>query len=267
MKLFHRKIGSGMPLVILHGLYGSSDNWMSIARSLAADFEVYLVDQRNHGRSPHGNRHDYAVMRDDLVEFMDSQQLEKVILAGHSMGGKTAMCFAGHHSPRIEKLIIIDIAPKSYKELYRKEAINHYDIIKAMHNVDLPSASSRRDIDRMLARDIPARRIRSFLMKNLERTEDNKYRWTLNLDVLLRELDNIMDGMGHECFDPARPLNDKPVLFVRGEKSPYLQDTDMGFIRQIFPTAKLETIPDAGHWLHAENPDVFVEVVRNFARE
>lgn len=264
MQLFYKKFGSGKPLIILHGLYGSSDNWLSIARTLAADFEVYLIDQRNHGKSPHHDRHDYEVMADDLKEFMDSHHLDKVILAGHSMGGKTAMCFARDHSPRIEKLIVIDIAPKSYKELYRKEALNHYVILKAMQNVDISSALSRRDIDRMLADDIPVKRIRSFLMKNIERTNDNKYSWTLNLDVLLKELDNIMDGMNHKCFDPARPSIDKPVLFIRGGESPYIMDKDMEFILQVFPNAKLKTIPGAGHWLHAEEPEMFIELVSDF---
>jgi esterase len=265
MELFYRKSGSGKPLVILHGLYGSSDNWMSIAGKLAGDFEVYLVDLRNHGKSPHDDRHDYESMRDDLLAFMDQAHLDSAVIAGHSMGGKAAMCFARHHAARIQRLIIIDIAPKSYKSMYRSQAPNHFDILKAMQDIDFSDVSSRRDVDRQLASTIKQARIRAFLMKNLERGDDKRYFWSLNLGVLLRELDNIMDGINEKCFDPKVPLRDFPVLFIRGENSPYVLDEDMNFIRKIFPLAALETIPDAGHWLHAEQPEAFTGLVRKFA--
>ncbi|MFO7923422.1 MAG: alpha/beta fold hydrolase [Bacteroidales bacterium] len=265
MKLFYRKFGSGKPMIILHGLYGSSDNWVSIARELASDFEVFLVDLRNHGKSPHDDRHNYELIRDDLLLFMNETGIGKAMFTGHSMGGKAAMCFVQHHPDRVEKLIVVDIAPKSYKELYRKEPLNHFDILTAMRDVDLSSVSSRRDIDRMLAGRINNERIRSFLMKNISRDKDDRYYWTLNLDVLIRELDNIMDGVNEHCFDPAFPVTGIPVLFIRGGKSPYITDADIDFIEQIFPSAKLHTIPGTGHWLHAENPGAFTDAVRNFA--
>ncbi len=266
MKLFYKKLGSGKPLVILHGLYGSSDNWMTIGRKLADDFEIYLVDQRNHGRSPHADRHDYESMSNDLLDFMDDANLKRVVLAGHSMGGKTAMCFANQFPGRVESLIVVDIAPKSYKEAYRREALSHYDILKAMQDIDFSGVSRRRDVDRMLARSVGNERIRSFLTKNLGKGEDNKYRWTINLDVLLRELDNIMDGINEKCFDPASPLKDLPVLFLKGGKSPYILESDMEFIKQIFPQARLETIPGSGHWLHAEQPEAFAGAVKKFIK-
>jgi esterase len=267
MELYFRKTGSGMPLMILHGLYGSSDNWLSIGKSLADSFEVYLVDLRNHGRSPHDQVHNYEVIREDLLELIDKIGLNKVILAGHSMGGKAAICFTQHYPDRIEKLIVIDIAPKSYKDLYRNEPLNHYDILTAMNNIDLSSASSRRDVDEMLAEKIKSGRIRSFLMKNLGRSDNDKYEWKLNLEVLLRELDNIMDGVNENCFDTGHPVTDMPVLFIRGSNSPYILDEDMGFIKRIFPSAELETIPDAGHWLHAEQPAAFTGVFRKFSEQ
>ena len=267
MKLFYRKLGSGKPMLILHGLYGSSDNWLSIARSLAGHFEVYLADLRNHGRSPHDDSHNYELIRDDIRVLMDDLGLEKAILTGHSMGGKAVMCFAQHNPDRVERLIIVDIAPKSYKDLYRKEPLSHYDILKAMKNVDFSSVSARRDVDHMLADVIRSPRIRSFLMKNLSQGGDRKYRWTLNLDVIIRELDNIMDGVNRNCFDPAFPVTGIPALFIRGENSPYILDEDMDFIENIFPSAELITINGAGHWLHAEQPGAFIEAVKEFAIE
>ncbi len=265
MKLFYKKFGFGMPIVILHGLYGSSDNWISIAKALASSFEVYLVDLRNHGNSPHDNIHNYEVMRDDLLEFLDDANLKKAILAGHSMGGKAVMCFAQHNPHRAERIIVIDIAPKSYKDLYRKEALSHYDILRAMKNANLSSVSSRKDVGHALSETIKNSRIRSFLMKNLRKEEGGGYYWNLNLDVLIRELDNIMDGINKNCFDPLFPINGLPALFIRGDRSPYVLDSDMDFIYKIFPSAKLKTISDAGHWLHAEQPGAFIEAVKEFS--
>jgi esterase len=265
MKLFFKKIGKGKPLVILHGLYGASGNWMGIARELAGDFEVYLVDQRNHGRSFHDNRHDYGSMSEDLLYFIEDTGLDRIVLAGHSMGGKTAMCFAARYPHYIDRLIVIDIAPRGYKSFNRKEVLDHEDILKAMKNIDFSKVSGLRDVDRMLKPVIKQGRIRAFLMKNLDKDDDGKYFWTLNLDVLIRELDNIMDGMDEDCFDHGAADRNFPVLFIRGGKSPYIRDEDMDPILRIFPTATFETIPDAGHWLHAEKTASFVRIVRDFA--
>lgn len=252
-------------MIIIHGLYGSSDNWMGVAKSLSDRFEVWLPDLRNHGRSPHDDSHNYELMRDDMRQMMDDAGMERAVLLGHSMGGKVAMCFAQHHPDRIEKIIVVDIAPKSYKELYRGESPNHRDILYAMKKADLNSAKTRRDIDRMLEDTVRSARVRSFLMKNLDRGDDGRYRWTLNLDVLIRELDNIMDGVNTNCFDPAFPLTGFPALFIRGEKSPYVVDEDIETIERIFPSAQLVTIQGAGHWLHAEKPGEFAKAVREFA--
>lgn len=265
MRLFYKKSGSGDPMVILHGLYGSSDNWSAIGRELEKHFTIYLVDLRNHGRSPHDDRHSYELIREDLLLFMENAGLGKALFLGHSMGGKAAMCFAGHYPEKVEKLIVADIAPKSYKNLYRREALSHDTILQAMNSIDLSSVSSRRDIDSLLSHSISSKRIRGFLMKNLKPAEDRKYRWALNLDVLIRELDNIMDGVNADCFDPDNPVEGIPALFIRGADSPYITDNDVGLILKIFPSARLETIPDAGHWLHAEQPAAFVDAVKNFA--
>jgi esterase len=265
MELHYKKFGSGDPVVILHGLYGSSDNWAGTAKELAAaGFEVYLVDQRNHGNSPHDDRHDYESMRDDLLELLDKTGLKNITLAGHSMGGKTAMCFASHHPGLIKNLIIVDIAPKSYKDIYRNEKLSHYDILKAMKSIDPSGISVRREADRMLEPVIKSSRIRAFLMKNLKRNDEGKFYWALNLDVLLRELDNIMDGVSEKCFDRSSPLENLPVMFIRGDRSDYIRNEDMDSIRQIFPRARLETIHGAGHWVHAEQPAAFIGLVKGF---
>ena len=255
-------MGSGRPLIILHGLYGASDNWLSIGRDLSEDFEVYLVDQRNHGKSPHDEHHNYEVMRDDLLELMNDAGIYKATIAGHSMGGKTVMCFARHYPERIDNLIVVDIAPKSYADIARNEKNGHYDIMKSMKSVDFSRASSRRDVEDMLANSIPIERIRKFLMKNIARGKNNSYFWAINLDVLLKELDNIMDGENETCF--SGPVEGFPVLFIRGEKSPYINMRDFERIRKIFPAADLKTIPGAGHWLHSEQPDKFVKTVKDF---
>lgn len=267
MKLFFRKSGSGKPLLILHGLYGSSDNWMSIGRALSDNFKVYIPDQRNHGRSPHSDRHDYESMREDLLELIEGEGLGKVILLGHSMGGKTAMCFASNYPERVGGLVVADIAPKSYKGIWRRETLNHYDILRAMKEIDFSGVNSRRDVDGQLAASIKSKRIRSFLMKNLEKEENGTYSWSINIDVLIRELDNIMDGINENCFDPSSPVGDFPALFIRGGNSPYIADEDMEFIKKLFPPARLVTIPGAGHWLHAEQPAAFIETIRDFASD
>jgi esterase len=264
MKLFSRKFGSGLPMIILHGLYGSSDNWLSIARKMADNFKVYLVDLRNHGKSPHDELHNYEVMREDLLEFMNDEGLDKAILAGHSMGGKVVMCFARHYPERVSRLIVIDIAPKTYSEISRKETQGHFAIMKAMNDVDLQTASSRGEIEEILSESIISERIRKFLMKNLRQDENSKYFWSLNLGVLLKELDNIMDGENEKCFDRKTPVTGFPALFIRGEKSPYITDGDMNTIEKIFPDARLVTISDAGHWLHAEQPGLLIRAVEEF---
>jgi esterase len=267
MQLYFRKFGSGKPVVILHGLYGSSDNWMSIGKTLSDSFEVYIPDQRNHGRSPHSERHDYRSMREDLLGLIDDQGLGKVILLGHSMGGKTAMCFAANHPERVGGLIVADIAPKSYKDSWRNEVLSHDHILRAMKEVDFSNASSLRDIDGQLADSIKSQRIRAFLMKNLDKSPDGRYSWTLNLDVLISELDNIMDDINENCFDTSSPVGNFPALFIRGGSSSYIADTDMDFIKKLFPAARLTTIADAGHWLHAEKPQDFIRRVREFVSE
>lgn len=260
MELFFRKYGEGPPLIIIHGLYGSSDNWVSIGKQLAENFEVYLIDQRNHGRSPHSPDHNYQLLKEDLREFMDSQSIEKAIIIGHSMGGKTAMFFAVDYPERVSRLIVADISPRSYKTTNSSQLLSHEDIIRAMFNLDFYGIESRDEIDEILSKSIPEERIRQFLLKNVKRSKDNSYSWSINIRAIKNELENIMDGLPKD----QQEVIGFPVLFLKGEKSEYIQDEDRKMIQKIFPVADIENIPNAGHWLHAEQPEIFLEKITDF---
>ncbi len=260
MDLFFRKYGEGPPLIIIHGLYGSSDNWVGIGRKLAKNFEVFLIDQRNHGKSPHSSDYTYQLLREDLREFMDKQSIQKAIIIGHSMGGKTAMFFAADYPERVSHLIIADISPRSYKSTNSIQLLAHSKIIRAMYNLDFYGISKRQEIDDILAKSIPENRIRQFLLKNIKRSKNNEYSWSLNIKAIRNELTNIMDGL-----DKNQPeITGFPVLFIKGGNSDYILDEDKKAIQQIFPYSDIETIPNAGHWLHAEQPELFLQKVEDF---
>lgn len=267
MELFFRKFGEGPPLIILHGLYGSSDNWVSVGRALSENFEVYLIDQRNHGRSPHSPQHNYHLLKEDLLEFMDHQSIEKAIIIGHSMGGKTAMFFAADYPERVNSLIVVDISPISYKNTDSTQLLTHSKIINSMYNVDFNNVKSRDDIDKTLAQSIPVKRVRQFLLKNVQRTKNNQFGWSLNIDAISNELENIMDGLNVNDFENGKEITGFPVLFIKGEKSDYILPQDREAIKKIFPFAEIESIPNAGHWLHAEQPKQFIKTIQDFILE
>lgn len=260
MELFFRKYGRGEPLIIIHGLYGSSDNWISIGRKLAEQYEVYIIDQRNHGKSPHSPDHSYLDLKEDLKEFMDGNGIEKAILLGHSMGGKTAMFFASSYPERVSQLIVADISPRSYQSTKSNQLLSHSTIIKAMYNIDFYGIKYRQEIDDILAKSIPEQRIRQFLLKNIKRQKSGEFEWTLNIKTIKNELFNIIDGLP----DDHPEIKGFPVLFIKGDKSDYIGKTDQKVISKIFPFAKLEVVPEAGHWLHAEQPELFLKTVLNF---
>lgn len=260
MKLFFRKYGQGPPLIIIHGLYGSSDNWVSIGRKLASNFEVFLIDQRNHGRSPHTTDHNYHVLKEDLREFMDQQAIDKAVILGHSMGGKTAMFFAADYPERISHLIVADISPRSYQTTNSHQLLAHSTIIRAMYNIDFYGITSREEINTILAKTIPENRIRQFLLKNIQRSKDNQFSWSLNIKTIRNELANIMLGLDEN----QKEISGFPVLFLKGANSDYILQEDIKVIHEIFPYADIETIPNAGHWLHAEQPDLFLKKIQDF---
>jgi len=267
MELFFRKYGeAGPPLIIVHGLYGSGDNWVSIARELSDRFEVYVVDQRNHGQSPHSDVHDYPSMREDLRELMDKHGIEKAVLIGHSMGGKTVMSFAEAWPERVQSLISIDIGPKSYRNLAlaSRSAANHPAIIDAMLGLDLSQMKSREEIDQALGPRIGSGRVRGFLLKNVSRKEDGNFAWRINLKALANNIDKIFEGMDRESIAARGGITGFPVLFISGGNSDYIRTEDQALLKDIFPTSEVVTIPGTGHWVHAEQPSLLVKNIRYF---
>lgn len=251
MKLFHKKFGSGDPLLILHGLFGSSDNWYRIAKELAKTHTVYLLDMRNHGRSPHHKEMTYSAMVEDIYEFLTDFNLRKVTLIGHSMGGKTAMNFALGYPHRVNKLIVIDIAPKVYPIL-------HDSIIESLVAIDIDNLSSRNEADEHLSKTLNRPELRQFLLKNLYRNEDDTFIWRINLPVISRNIQNLGEAtMQDKRFD-------SPALFIKGELSDYILPRDEELIINIFPYAEITTVPEASHWVHAERPNDLVERIQKF---
>jgi len=251
MKLNFKSYGENGPIIIiLHGLLGSLDNWHRIAKQLSTDHKVYTLDQRNHGRSPHDYVFNYEVMSADILEFFEEHQIEQATLIGHSMGGKTAMHFTLLHPDKVAKLVVVDIAPKEYKR-------GHDDVFKALFAVNPSVIESRKDAEEQVESFIPDFGVRQFLLKNLTRNDEGNYQWKMNLPVIHEQYDNIrvklIDGMFHG-----------PVLFIRGGKSPYVQDDDFENAKDTFPNADLEQVEGAGHWVHAEAPNEFIEAVRKF---
>lgn len=244
MQLFFREYGDGEPLVILHGLLGSSDNWLTQAKLLSPRFRIYTIDQRNHGQSPHDDAFDYQSMVNDLLQFLDDHHLGDPVLIGHSMGGKTVMNFALQHPDRVSKLVVVDIAPRAYN-------LEHYALVNAMSDLPLADIRSRNEADAMLAGKVSEPDVRQFLLKNLQRTAGSGFSWKVNLPVIRSQLGNVgVDLLTNGTFS-------KPTLFIRGARSAYIRDGDWPAIQARFPAARLETL-DTGHWVQAEKPQEFV---------
>ncbi|MBN2481453.1 MAG: alpha/beta fold hydrolase [Bacteroidales bacterium] len=261
MKLAFHKLGAGKPLIILHGLYGSSDNWFSIGRKLSENFEVYLIDQRNHGNSPHSPSHTYETMRDDLYEFINDHHLQPAVLIGHSMGGKTAMSFALKYHERVDTLIVVDISPSGYNNpVHDRQSAIHNNIIRALQLLDPVMIRNRHDADRMLQKSIPQEKIRQFLLKNLKKNKDGKYRWKLNVEALAKNMEHISAGIIEPDQSSYASLS-IPALFIKSEFSEYILKEDEDLIHRIFPLARVINIPGTGHWLHAEKPELFLKAI------
>ena len=251
MELHYRTLGKGQPVIILHGIFGTSDNWQTFGKQLAGNYQVFLVDQRNHGLSPHSDTFDYPAMAADLHQFIQQHQLENPVIIGHSMGGKVAMFYAVAYPEKLDKLVVVDIAPRNYP-------IHHQHILDAMSGVGLASATSRKDIEEQLKPYLPDFGVRQFIMKNLKREDDNSFSWKLNLLAIKENIANV----GLAVDNDAKV--DRPTLFVRGENSDYIGSEDEELIRQIFPLAQIVTIENTGHWVHAEQPKALYEVLLKF---
>lgn len=263
MKLFFRKSGSGDPIIILHGLYGSSDNWHSIGRKLAEEFTVYMIDHRNHGQSPHHPEHNYEVLGEDLKTFLLDQAVSKPVIIGHSMGGKTALAFGLNYPEMVKKIIVVDISPLGYPyQAFSAESSSHERIIQALQSIDPAQLASREEADAMLQKTIAPASIRQFLLKNLKRSREGKFFWALNIPALAENLPAIYAGIIPESMPGGIPQF--PLLFIKGEYSRYIRRSDEAAIRLYFPWAGIKVISGAGHWIHAEQPEAFLRTVRSF---
>lgn len=268
MNLFYKTLGKGEPVFILHGLYGSSDNWMPVARLLSEKYQLILVDLRNHGTSPHDNSHKYADMVTDLAWLFHELDIEKAHIIGHSMGGKAAIAFAADYPEKVRSLIVADIAPKNYLKT-PASAIQyefHKRILETLSSLDLGVYQSRADVDEALQPGIPEKLVRQFILKNLYRVK-NKFEWKINVQVLKKELDHIIGGVDADDYVDRIPIFNYPVLFIKGSLSGYIQPEDEPLIKRMYPEAKIEVIDNATHLLHAEKPLEFVKIVQGFFKK
>jgi pimeloyl-ACP methyl ester carboxylesterase len=256
MKLFYRQTGeNGKPIIILHGLFGTSDNWLTIGKILGETNRVYMLDQRNHGQSPWSYVFDYHAMAEDLKEFIDDHELENPMLIGHSMGGKTIMQFAMNYADSFSKMIVVDIAPKFYP-------VHHTMILQGLASIDLKTLKSRTEANELLKRFEENEGVRQFLLKNLWRNpaKNNEFDWRINVPVITKNIDVVGFELSNE-----HAVN-QPVLFIRGAESNYIQSEDERKIWDLFPDYELITIEGAGHWVQADKPREFLEIVQRFLK-
>lgn len=244
-------IGKGQPLLILHGYFGMSDNWKTLGNKFSENFEVHLIDQRNHGRSFHTDEFNYELLANDLLNYSNHYQLNNIFLLGHSMGGKTAMQFAVTNPNLVQKLIVADISPKAYPP-------HHNAILAALNSVDFSVQNTRSLVDKKLAELISIFGVRQFLLKNVYWKEKGQLAYRFNLKSLTENNPEVGKAL------PIEASFNKPTLFLRGSKSDYITDNEISIIEAHFSNATIQTITDAGHWLHAENPKDFYTKVINF---
>ena len=253
VRLYSQSFGAGFPVIILHGLLGSSDNWQPVARKLAGHFQVHTLDLRNHGRSPHADEFNYDVMCGDLREFMQTHQLPRCHVVGHSMGGKIAMHFALNFPGHVAKLVIVDIAPRAYPP-------HHGQIFNALLSLDLNLFKTRDEISQALAASISDGALRQFLLKNVGRDDSAAFRWKMNLPAIHRNYSKLNEAV--------RTVShfDGPTLFIRGSKSTYLTDSDCDDLKRPFPASRFATVQEAGHWVHSDAPATFLALLIDFLR-
>jgi esterase len=252
MQLNYKVFGEGFPLVILHGLLGSLDNWQTLAKKLSEQYKVYIVDQRNHGKSPHSDEFSYDLLSADLLEFLDMHHISKTHLIGHSMGGKTVMQFALKHPERVAKLVVVDITPGAFDD-------RHSDVFEALHFADAAKAQSRDEVEARLRQKLEEESTVLFLLKGLMRSESgNGFDWKFNLGALHKAYNNISSAI------EENGVYEGETLFIKGQKSSYINPANYGDISDRFLHHHLVEIKDAGHWVHAEKPVEFLAAVSDF---
>ena len=253
--MIHSKIeGKGMPLIILHGFLGMSDNWKSLGTLYTNEgYEVHMLDLRNHGKSFHADEFNLNVMSSDVLKYCQYHNLSSVSIIGHSMGGKVAMLFASNYPELVEKLIVADIGPKYYPP-------HHQDILAALNAVDFSTQPDRANVEEVLSQFIPDFGTRQFLMKNLYWIQPGQLAFRFNLSVFNKNIERVGEELAEDLYF------DRPTLFIRGGTSNYILDSDMPSIKKFFPASELVTIPKVGHWLHAENPKLFFQFTSEFLK-
>lgn len=249
--LHHTVSGQGEPLILLHGLFGMSDNLTSVARLLSGYFTVYCLDLRNHGRSFRADSMRFEEMAADVLAFMDSHDISKAHLLGHSLGGKVAMQLALMAPERVMRLVVADIAPVAYRG-------NHDEVFAGLNALDLDNLVSRREAEEVLKQHIEEQGVRLFILKSLARSKAGAFSWRLNIEGIQASYNDLRAGL-----DSPQPFTG-PTLFIKGELSPYIQTDHREDIERLFPQARLKIIQNTGHWLHAEKPVAFNNVVKQF---
>lgn len=250
-----KTVGQGSPIMLLHGLFGTLDNWLTIARKLEDEgFMTFLIDQRDHGRSDHTDAFNYPLLADDLLRFMEENWIHETILIGHSMGGKTGLQFVSQHEDMVKKFIVIDICFKRYPS-------GHEDVFEAMFAVDPSKIKSRDEALDIMMNKLHDLGTVQFLMKNLTRKKEGGFEWKLNLPLLFKEYHNILDEIkfDHPC--------EAKTLFIRGSRSNYIRDEDIPEIQKTFPNGRIVTIEGAGHWVHVDKPNELFQEINTFIRE
>jgi len=247
------KVGTGQPLIILHGLFGSQRNWTKVCERLARVCSVYALDLRNHGDSPHSAEFDYAIMAADLDAFMDRMEIVEAIVLGHSLGGKVAMAFALAHSEKVRKLIVVDMAPRSYGEGQRS-------LINALVHLDLGAYTRQKDVNKALAASILSTELRYFLLTNLVRDKYSNFKWKINLEAISANYEKLQMGF------PLKRVFKRPALFLKGEFSDFINAADLAMISKHFPLSVVKTVKGAGHWVHFDATETFTQMVGEFCR-
>ena len=251
MILNHRSLGQGPPVVVLHGLFGSLDNWISVGKQLAANYSVYLVDLRNHGNSFHGDEFTYTAMAGDISQLVNELKIDPISIIGHSMGGKVGMFYTVLNENFVKKLIVVDIAPRHYP-------VHHQRILDGLSAIDVNTITSRSQADDVLRSYVPDEGTRQFLLKNLKRNSSGSFEWKINLPVIRDQIENVGESL------PESPAVQVSTLFIKGGGSDYISGEDHQDIHHRFANVKIQTIPGAGHWVHAEAPRAFLKSVNEF---
>lgn len=251
MKLFSRIVGEGKPLIILHGLFGLSDNWVSLAKKFADNYQVHILDLRNHGQSPHSDVFNYFALVEDVLEYIEDYNLKDYFIIGHSMGGKTAMGVAISDEKNCKKLLVVDIAPKKY-------ALKHISELEAMLSIDFSITNSRKEIEIKLKQLLKDDKVIQLLMKNLYWREKETLDWRINLKSISNNISYIFD------YPFLSSIYNTPTLFIKGQHSDYIVKSDEEQIKYLFPQSKLVEFPNAKHWVHVDNPDLFYITVTEF---